>query len=335
MRRGAFGRYIDQFKEPVRKQKVYIFLVCLACSGLFWVFIRLTNETQATFRQLVSVEGIPEGMVWYDPPVQETFYTWQTTGMRMMFSRVFHVHDTLRLEFSSLPYIRKNGLSCYYVTSNTIANRLQARLEQGSILLVTGPDTLFFGLTEGVRKKVPLRVPLELSFERNFYLYGEVIAEPDSIEISGPKGIVDTLQVLQTTPVQLADLNQTVSGYVRVLPPASHPAVKLGTGQIRYTLQVEEFTESQVEILLDVVCPEGFSAYDPDKVKLFPEKVLCTFKVALRDYQRIDPALFSAFVVCPDLTMDKRQLNVEMGLYPEFVHIDAVRPSAVDFLIMH
>lgn len=334
MSREKLDSFFAFISEPARKRKMYVFLVCLFCSAVFWLVIKLSRDNQATFMQAVALKGIPESMILLDQSAPGFSYTLQTTGVRLLISRYYAQRDTLWLEVASLPRMLHHGETQLFITNSMLVARLNDGLEPGRQVMSVRPDTLFFGVVEGKKKKFAINFQPEITFQSSFGLYGDMSIEPDSVTITGPESVLDTITGVYAEKVQLFDVNQRVEGFAALVFPDTRQAVSLDVKEIRYVIPVEEFTEYPIEIPLDIVCPDSIASFQPNELKLFPDRVRGVFLVALKDYQLVQPDMFKGHVLCPGVGQDLRQLQVAIDQFPDYMRLESVRPVSVDYLIM-
>ena len=328
-------RLVAYIREPARKQKIYIFLVCLFCSAVFWLFIRLSQENQADIRQYIRVVDLPPGTMLVDQSDQVVFFSVHTKGVRLFASLLSARNDTLRVPFSALSRTSRAQEERFHLSASGVVGLLSQHADAGVSITNVRPDTIFVTLSIRMEKKVPVVARVELDFERRFGLYGSMQLTPDSVLVSGPQYMVDTITSVTTRSLELSALNQPVTQYIDIVSPSIRPAVTVVPGQVSLHVPVEEFTEAQLEIPLDIHCPDTLNQSFHGQLRLFPPRVHVVFQVALRDYQKIETGLFSAYVECPGPDFQGRQLPVKTGHVPDFVRMESVRPSSVDYLIIH
>ena len=328
-------QYIKRFREPAKKQKVYVFLLCLFCSAMFWLFIKLSRENQAVFRQPLAVIDIPRESVLYDQSDTSISFSLQSTGVRLIANRYFSTPDTLRLNAGTLPHFSRHGTTYHYATSTMMTQLLSDEIDGIFSLLSVRPDTVFFQVVEAMEKMVPVHLKADLSYERRFGKYGEISVDPDSVLLTGPSSILDTVDYVYTEALEYQRLNQSIHTMAGILPPSYHKAVQVMPGTVEVHIQVEEFTEAHVEVPLEVLCNDSLDQYPTDRLRLFPGRVNLVLLVALRDFHMIEADLFSAYVVCPEKSDSATQLEVRTEHLPGFVRLESIRPSRVDYLIMN
>ncbi|MBW6498066.1 MAG: YbbR-like domain-containing protein [Bacteroidales bacterium] len=330
---GPLERLRNIYRDPGRRKKLYVFLVCLFLSAFFWLFIKLSREAQAVIERPLVVSQIPPDVVIGQQSHSRIQLTIQTTGARLLASRYFRSDDTLFVDAGSFGRTSRGGELWHFVTAAQMRSALSGQLDGGRSLTGIWPDTVFVNLAYASQKKVPVRLNANFSFERRFGQYGEVRLVPDSVMVRGPRQIVDTLQAISTESLLFENLSHTIEQKVELQNPAFGQGLTLETQQASLTLPVEEFTEISVELGLSVLCQH--QSGEVHNLRLFPNRVTVTCLVALKDYNRVEPSLFVAHVICPnDGLPESNRLEVLVETFPDFVTIQNIRPATVEFLIM-
>lgn len=319
-------------REAASKRRMTIFIVCVIFSALFWLFTKLSKESQADFQRHITFEAVPDdhvGVAQSDSLIQ---YTLQTIGTRLIHARFLSNRDTLRFPVDELPLIRRNGKRVYYVTQSQLTARLTEELEDWANVVDVKPDTVFFEPAPALTKKLPVELEAEISFAQRFDQYGTIELDPDSVVVTGPKGVMDTTTVIQTRFWDAGNLSKTTRETIPLQPPGDSPSFTLEHQEVSVKVPVEEYTESAITLPITVECPDQ---QQTTALRLFPNHVNVGFLVALRDYQIVDEQMFLATVACPqEIPENQGRLTVELETYPAFVDILYVRPQQVDYLIL-
>ena len=111
--------------------------------------------------------------------------------------------------------------------------------------------------------------------------------EPDSLWVSGPAKLLDTLNGLNTLPIKLIDVNTDIKkeiGFVKT--NALLKFEEKNTSIV--TASVRKFTEKTVSSFINIK-----SLPDSLSIKLFPQSVAVTFSVLLDKAERIDSKDFA------------------------------------------
>ena len=318
--------------EAATKRKAYIFFVCLIISTLFWFTSKLSQENQATFSLPVRFENIPEGELAATQSDSLVEYTLHATGARLIQLRFFPQVDTLRLEVNQTFSVVRDGLDYHYLTGDQIADEITRLTEPRMEISSVFPDSLFLQLVPAVQKKLPVRLEADISFASRFDQYGSIEIVPDSVKLTGPSTVLDTLEFVSTRYWEASGLRRTRTETIPLQLPSDVPSLKPDVRQVEVTVPVEEFTESSIDLDLHVVCPDEYPEVD---LRLFPSSVTVSYLVSLSDYPSVEAEMFEASVKCPAAIEDSDgRLDVQLDTYPSFVRILHVRPSSVEYIIL-
>ncbi len=318
--------------EAATKRKVYIFVVCVVCSAVFWLFIKLSQENQSLFSRSVVFEDVPEGMVIAGQSDSVIHYMLETTGVRLIQAGLFSTGEALRLEIPSLPSLQRNGRRVHYLSNTLARERLQEEANPWERITQVNPDTVFIELAPSATKRIPVELQADITFEPRFDQYGELEISPDSVQLTGPKTVLDTLSRLQTVRWEARNLRQTTRARLDIALPENIPSLELDVKQVSVEVPIAEFTESSLELPIQVVCPEGII---PRDIRLFPSRVTVSYLVALQDYAAVDQEMFEVVVSCPETPgLSGERLPVRLENHPGFVQILYISPANVEYLIL-
>ncbi len=332
--RTRLRKYGQRFREPAQKRKATVFMLCVFCSAVFWLFIKLSADTQAAFTIPVVFHQPPEGHVVIGQSASEAGYILQGSGMRLLRLRFGASRDSLRVPLAGLPALSRDGSLYRVLTASSLQTLLEAHTEAGQFIASAWPDSLLVETSPGIRLHLPVELNAQMNFEKRFDLYGKPRLFPDSVWIEGPAAWLDTVERLQTAFLEFSALSQTVDRQVSVRPPIHHDVFSLDPAHVRLLIPVEEYTESAVQ--LDVLLADPGEEVDipPESIRLFPSQVTVTYLVALKDYHRVNEQMFQVFAAYPDSLASKPRLRVYLKQHPDFVRVTDVRPSSLDYLIL-
>jgi hypothetical protein len=99
---------------------------------------------------------------------------------------------------------------------------------------------------------------------------------------------------------------------------------------VNVTIHVEKFTEADIDVPVSL-----FSDGKSVSYRTFPDKVTLTCRIAMRDFKRLDPSLFTASVDY-DKALETRnnRVQVEIKRKPAFARVVKIEPEKVEFLIL-
>ncbi len=318
--------------EAASKRRFYVFVLCLLFSAVFWLITKLSQETSATFTRPVVFSTFPDGLVAASQSDSTVSFRLESTGVRLMNYYISSRGDTLNIDADGLPVIRRNDIPYHFITANEIFGMVNENVNARGNINNIKPDTVFLELVPVIEKLLPVKLNAEISFEQRFRQYGSITVDPDSVLVSGPRSILDTLESVSTAVWSPGKLRQTVHERVPLMKPADIGSVHLDREFVDARVPVAEFTQSDIELPVKVICPEEL---DTAEIRLFPNKVNVSILVALHDYARLGEHLFEATVSCPQMSESTNgRLEVIMETYPAFVEVLRIRPPFVEYIIL-
>jgi len=131
---------------------------------------------------------------------------------------------------------------------------------------------------------------VDITFKDGFKPVDSVQLTPDSVTISGPKGILEQINSVNTKTLTLRDLEKTISETVEITSP-SDEIVKINPAKINVEWPVAEFSQGNFTLLVEVInLPPGVEH------KLVPERISVSFDIAVDDFSAVTQENFR--VVC-------------------------------------
>ncbi len=305
-----------------------IFSFFLLLSFVFWYLNSLEKVVEYDIKYPVRYVNLPEERVLTEdlPSRLELFL--KGPGYSILKVKLAGSHAPLVLDVSTINYRRVPGsraLSYYILTSGLIPNlrnQLRAECEISSIK----PDTLFFSFDRIITKQVRVVADLDVNTEKQYFIKGNILVKPDTVTISGPKRILDTVKTVKTRHKKLKGVNETIT---KSFALAASKKYKVSEKKVILTIPVEQFTEAEIRVPVKIL-----NIPDSINIKIFPDAVTVKCLVAVSDYKKIEEIPFEVV-----LDLSKADLNssekIPVGFrnIPPFVSSLRVTPASVDFLI--
>jgi YbbR domain-containing protein len=187
------------------------------------------------------------------------------------------------------------------------------------------PDSLYFEFTQLAQKKVEVKPNINYTFEKQYMLSGPIKVLPDSITISGPSTLIDTINSVTTDVVNLDKLTSTEDLSVSL---NGINQVGFSNRRVNITIPVEKFTEASIKQVIEIR-----NLPDTLRLILIPRSVDITCNVTINSYKNLRENL-EVFVDFRDLhsIMDNR-LPVQLVSQPYVVENLKFEPMFVEFII--
>ena len=317
----------DKEKNAFRK-KAMIFSFFLLLSVVFWFMNALSENYTTDIKYPVVYRKFPDDKVLIgDLPEHLTLtvnahgytllrYSLGTRHIPLVFNvRSFYMNQSTRQD-SSLYYIETRYAQEYF------AKQLSSEFQ----ILEIKPDSLYFRFANVVSKKIPVFIDLTYSLDKQLILMSGPEVVPDSVMVSGPDYILDTLQQVATKNTDVGLIQQSVSKTLDLLKVKN---TKLIREQVTVKFEVEKFTEKTLQIPIEVI-----NIPDTTKLKTFPNIVKVTCQVGLSEYDKLQVSMFSAIVDFAEAQAGlSNKIIVEITRQPEFIKTLKHSPRTVEYLI--
>ncbi len=326
-------RILDRLPEKIitfrRKyqQKIFLFLFFVILSTIFWVIRSLNEEYEAEILYPVKYDGMPENKVLLSEPPDKLRLRVKAVGRTILARKFSYFLRPLKFKVNSYS-LNTIGTDSSYILTRKAKEALSRELGNMQILKIT-PDTLYFRFTEMITKKVGIKhniAGFPKIYARQYMLNGDIDFIPDSIIVSGPNSILDTLNNVYTEPIHINNLNDSIEKSYLL---EKIDQVIFSRKKIKIVIPVDKFTE-----LSHLVNISHMNVPDSVVLKTFPNSVRVTYRVTLSYYDKVSPEMFEPYIDFNDIeTAISPKLKVLISDVPDYIHSLTLYPSSVEFLI--
>ena len=284
---------------------------------------KLSKEYEHTVYYPISYENIPENKLLQEKPINQIGIYVKTTGFKLISAYLF----PKKIEVdASLPILKSQ--TNYFILLNAQRAAIQKQLNAGVTLNHFIKDSISLHLGSLQVKKVPLELDADITFDTGFDIEGGIKMNPDSVIVTGPRAVLDTIQSIKTNRFSANAVNKDISTTLS-LSSLEKSNVKLSTQQVTLSANVEKFTEGSMELGFGIIhMPLDI------KINTFPKLIKITYQTALSNYNKIDQNSFS--IVCDYKMIEEKgftYLVPKLRKQPEFVKNVKITPNRIDFII--
>lgn len=310
---------IDSFKN---NKKLRMFLLFLTMSFLFWMLIKLSEEYIADVVVEVTYIDLPNKKLLQSEPDNKITLTLKDRGFNLLKNRI----KNKKINYS-LKDINHKKSSIYFSETNLNINFIQAQFSAETVLLKIKPDTLYFDFGKKFSRKVKVISDINLQFKSGFNLVNSTIITPEYITISGPKGIIDSIDMVRTEDIFIDKIAQSFEKKIPLVVPDKK--VSLSVDHVILKAKVDKFTEGSFIIPFEVINVPKTSI-----ISTYPKEIKIVYKVALSDYNKVIPESFK--VICDFRESQNNKLDY---LIPKIIEqsdmITSVKivPNKIEYLI--
>ncbi len=310
------------------RNHLYIFLICCGISLFIWFLIKMSDDYVGEIRIPLKYTSIPADKLLTEAD-DEISIRLHATGGDLFSAKFLSGRGTLDINLSRMDLKKDRYFDNYYILSSQLRNQLSQRFDFAFTGFSISPDTLFLDFEEIISKSIPVIHDLEIICEPQYQIYDSVKIIPSSIMVSGPASVIDTLSSISTVGKTLQNLNKTIEIRLPLVLPFNDSKVKFSKTEVNAIINIEAFTESSISLGVNSLSDDsGIS------IQTFPEEVQLTYRVAIKDYQRVIPEMFTLSVTYdPEKDKGKNFLKVHIEQKPDFVRVSRIHPEKVEFII--
>ena len=216
--------------------------------------------------------------------------------------------------------------SSFYIETNLARDHIASQLSSDFIINKILPDTLIFRLSGVVSKKVPVVPAFIFQLEKQLILKNQLKIEPDSVTVSGPDFIIDTLKAVFTRKSDLGTISKPDEETVDL---QEIKFVYVKETEVNIGFNIEQFTEKTIQLPVEIInIPGNF------RMQAFPRYVQLTCQVGLSNYEKLDASMFRAEVDYAERKEEpSNKLKVVIRRQPVFVQAVRFSPKTVEYII--
>lgn len=307
-------------RTEFKKANFKSFFFFLIFSTLIWFLVQFSKSYTKVLTVPLQFENYPKDKI-VEKKDENLELRIQESGFRLAWFKFFG--PKVKVDLSSLP---SDGS---YLTYSLREHRGLLRKK-----LPMNFDNVSF-LDQEIRipyqqkevKTVAVKPHVNLNYAPGYASEGNLIISPDSVKISGPSKMLDTISELYTKTVNLKNIKKNVDGKIGI-DNSKHREITLFQNKVNYQIKVEKFTEGEVEVPIEIT-----NVPKDAEISIFPEKLKVTFKVSLENYDKIDSVDFK--IVCDFKNVPENQnfFIPIIAQQPKIVRNVSLSPRKVQFVI--
>ncbi len=298
------------------------FWVFLLIAALLWYGDKLGDRYTTEILLPVEVQNDFSSRLWIERPRNELACRVEGFGSRLMAYKM-RMGERVAIPMSQLTLVPVSGSDRRFrIDRASLTGALAAGVKELRIHEIL--DTaLVIDVSPVEARRMPVRSRVEVGTARQYMLVGGVRLDPDSVEVRGPKALLDTMQAVYTRAKRYEEQKTSVAGRIEL---EQTEGLLLSDRQAAYRAEVVPFTQHTLELPVRVEnIPAGMMA------TIVPSRVRVVVNVPLRDYERIREERLHA---CVDYTAVRGEQSgkcaVRIDSLPVGTEVVRVEPQFVE-----
>ncbi|MBS2100039.1 YbbR-like domain-containing protein [Carboxylicivirga linearis] len=329
--KALYSRYLTYLKARIKElredRNALIFLFFLFLSTCFWILNALSKDNYTTELKypIRYTNSNKDELITGDVRRDLTLKV-RGGGFSILNYHLNEKFLTQTIDLTGLPRVKLKGSEGVIISTKEYQNRIEGKLATGMSLVDISPDTLFVPLVDNLYKKLPVVLDAKIDFAQQCQLAGRITIQPDSITVSGPSNILDTLTAIQTKGQLFSELKDTLKRNVGL---KEVDWLTYSSKRVVINIPVEPFTEASVQVPIHA---EGLP--DSLQLKAFPSEVNVSYRLGLSkaSYKPSDFSFALDFSVV-DLNNLPHRVKVKLKRKPSQIGQMSYTPLFVEFLL--
>ena len=305
-----------------RTIKLKTFLLFLLLALLIWVLTKFSKETTATVNTNIAFTNLPNTVSISPNTPKDLDFDISANGFQFL-SFKLNI-PTIDIDISKF---YEEGDTLILISNSELNRIISSQLNNYTRVSQISLDELWVDLDPIVTKKVVIELISEIDYKVGYKSLGIVTLSPDSVDVSGPSEVVDSIRSIITETFVKKDVSETINGTL-VLQNPKNSILVLSNETTGLQLIVEEFTQKRLNLPVEVTNVPG-----DIELKLIPESIDVSFEVSLSEFNSISEKDFR--IVCNYATRSSEEnfmipklLIIPDGLY----HIE-LETKKIEYLI--
>lgn len=306
-------------QREFRKANVKAFIFFLVFSSFIWLMVQLSKQYSKVISIPLIYENFPKDKV-IEEETGNLDLVVTLTGFQLAWHKLSN--PKIEVDLSKLP-VEENYLN--YRTPEyqlEIDKILPLDLNKAEFL----EKEIHIPFEEKEVKTVPIIPRISVSYAPGYSSEDDLKLTPNSVTVSGPKPVLDTLTKIYTKVVKRKEVDSDLNAQVELENPEG--SLTLFEAETNYNLEVQKFTERILEIPVTILNePENA------EVSLFPPVIEIKFQISLERYNRVQESDFEIVCDFDDLSEIDSFFIPKIKTKPDFLKNIQITPRKIEFII--
>jgi hypothetical protein len=306
------------------RKRILLFSVFLLISAFIWLLNALSKNYTSVIEYPLVYTDFPKDKVFVGELPENLYLQINAHGYALLQYRMFRKPDPISFDVSAFNLSRGQDSSRAYILTRYLKDQISRQLHTELQLLEIKPDTLYFQFAGKVTRMVKIKPDFNYTIVNQFTIKDKIMLTPDSVEVTGPDLILDTMAFIYTERLDLGELTRNYKDKIRLNQQAD---LTYNVSRVECFIELERFTELQVSVPIEVL-----NLPDSILLQTFPSSIKLNCKVGLSKYDRIESYPFKALIDYEKIEERVPTLSVNIQNVPDYLLGYEYSPKTVEFL---
>lgn len=311
-----------RFKRPkIKRSSLKTFSFFLLFSSIIWFLVQISKEYTQVLQIPIKYENRPLDKSLSEEKPKHLALRIADKGFTIWYYKIIRPQVIIDLGKAK----EKNGTLVYNFEINRelLEEQVDIDLENATFL----EEEVVVNFQPKAKTYVKLQPRLSLNYAIGYSATEPVALKPDSVMVSGPQDIIDTLKSLNTVKKKINNINSNINGKIKI-DTTGFGMLGFYQNEVFYSQKVEKFTEGKVEVPVEILnLPEGVD------MTIFPKEVLIYFQVNLEQYEMVKASDFRVVVDYNVVDSGEDYMIANISKKPKFVNNLRINERKIQFVI--
>lgn len=308
-------------KPRFKRSSIKTFSFFLIFSAIVWVLVQFSKTYTQLIEIPVNYTNAPLDKSISEDKPDHIDLQLQDNGFSIYYYKIFN--PKLNVDLSEAKEI--DNKLVYSLQNHLSEIEQQIKVDFENSLIVQEEIVIPFQFKKEKMLKVEPRI--EISYAVGYSAENPVRLEPDSVKVSGPEEIIDSLSTVFTREIKLNKVNDDLNGDVSI-DTSGLGALSFYENSVKYYQKVDKFTEGSAEISVEVVnVPEDLN------LAFFPKSVIVYYQVNLKQFESVSAADFRIVCNYNDVKPGDDYMIAQIVEKPGFINNVRLNERRIQFVI--
>lgn len=299
------------------RKNLHIIILSILFSIVLWVSITLSNEYYITYNFPLTLVDFPEGYSSGVEIPKEISVKLKAKGWKL-FSMNIGSRSNFNVSVGDGKGYKTLNLSSYMVENSWLSSDVE--------VLSIIPKSININLEKTITKKLEIVPQLKLDFKPGYGLATGIKLVTDTVEVTGPRSVMNTLNSIPTQDIQLSSLDNFTQVEANLI---EIEGVSYSIGRTIINLDVQKIVEKSFNDL-DV---EALNVPSNRELVLLPNKITISVRGGIDVLGKLGKFQFKATVNYREIVRDTLGSVVPNILLPENTTLLFTQPERIQFII--
>ena len=179
-------------------RRIVIFIICLFIATALWFLNALSKNYTTTISYSVKYTNPPENLFLANDPPGQLILEVEAHGFTLLRHKMSFSISPIVLNLSNVTEAEAPNQTTVSIQTGTLMRRISEQVSSEISVINIEPEFLTFIFDSLYTKTVPVAADVNIRLKPQFFLSGKISVHPDSVQLTGPTSIIQTIDSLKT-----------------------------------------------------------------------------------------------------------------------------------------